>query len=224
MKSIFQILCVVLFCLYGQNVSAQYDDDNYYDTPAPKKDRNSDRDVRGNDSDRIPGPADEKEEDKKGFDKSKMAIGGFLGASFGDVFYVDISPVVTYRPIDRTQFGVGFIYQYTYWRALRGQYPEDLLKSSVYGARVFDRVFVWDELFVQVEYLMFNGEVTYQDLNTGDIAEVRRTFHTVFAGGGYNVPMGRNSFLSLQMLINLNTNLAYQRRQPFFNIGFGIGL
>lgn len=166
---------------------------------------------------------EELKKDDKFFDKDRLYFGGGFGFAFGNIVFLDLSPDVIYEFIeDRMQLGVGVSYQYTNYRGNMYQYPGGN-KFHSYGARLYDRVFVWDKLFVQLEYQVVNTEYLYSDGISG-IVRSRDTFHTMFGGGGYNFMVGRNSFMSMMMLFNLNTNDYYPQRRPYFSMGFGIGL
>lgn len=203
MKRTLKYLLLATCLLFTLPAVAQYDDEGEFGPPpkeAPTDDNNGPRLDRGL--------------------REKFAIGGFFNMTFGDVIYLDISPIVFFRPIERLQFGTGFIYQYINDRRFRPPY-----KSNLIGGRTFGRVFVWDNLFVQLEYNVINGDFfEVYNSTTGTYEDFRATYHTMFGGGGYNVPIGENSFLSLMVLVNLNTNLIYPQRRPFVNIGFGVGL
>lgn len=165
----------------------------------------------------------ELEKEDKFFDKERLYFGGGFGFSFGNIVFLDLSPDVIYEIIeDRMQIGAGFSYRYTNYRADAYQIPGGNTFHA-YGARLMDRVFVWDNLFAQLEYQMDNTEYLFSDGISG-ITRSRGTFHTMFGGAGYNFMMGRNAFMSMTMMINLNTNDLYPTRRPYFNIGFGIGL
>lgn len=58
-------------------------------------------------------------ERKKGTDegekpslRDRMYFGGNMGFSFGDIVFVDASPLVGYKLTDRFSSGVGFTYRY----------------------------------------------------------------------------------------------------------------
>ena len=214
MKTGLSILFIFFFTLFGLTAYAQYEDDSYYDKPEKRRVRNR------TEAKQTEGTEEGVEDKTGGFDKSKLSIGGIFGATFGDVIYIDLSPIVAYRFTDHIQSGVGFIYQYYNYRG----YPEPYNQASLFGGRVFNRVFVWDQLYLHLEYLIQNGEVYYYDQIAARVVESRGTFNTVFVGGGYNVPIGQNSFMSVQLLVNVNTNYAYPKRLPLFSVGFGIGL
>ncbi len=196
-----RILSILFICFIGSGILfAQYD---YEDEDFKKK----------------PKPPPTTNPDKK-FDPKKLSIGGFFGAGFGDIVFVDISPVAMYRFHDRFAFGTGFIYQYFYFR----QFQPPSNRFSTYGGRAFPRVFVWKELFTQLEYMVINIQTDVID-QTGLVVKTSGTFHNAFLGLGYNIPLGdSNSFMTILVSINLNENVIYPRRQPLVSFGFGIGL
>jgi len=199
----------LLILLAGvQPAFAQYD----YDDDQLKKPK----------KEKSPSPA--RNPDRK-FDPNKMSIGGYFGASFGSYVFVDVSPIVAYRFHPRFELGTGVIYQYVNYKDYYLPPYQDLNKTNTFGGRIFPRVFVWDQLFVQMEYSIVNGEVAYVDPGTQIIiGESRETFHNVFAGGGYNVPIGENSYFTILISVNLTENLLYSTRQPYVSFGFGVGL
>lgn len=208
MKTLIKILLIVLVLfLSTQIIKAQdYEDDFNFEKQRAKEEVYE----------------EELEKEDKFFEKDRLYFGGGFGFSFGSVVFLDLSPDVIYEIIeDRMQIGMGVTYQYTNYRSDIYQYPGGN-KFHSYGARLYDRVFVWDNLFVQLEYQLVNTEYLYSDGISGVIRS-RGTFHTMFGGAGYNFKVGRNSFMSMIMLINLNTNEYYPTRKPYFNMGFGIG-
>ena len=210
MKSTLKILFILLLLITSaQLISAQeYEDDFNFEKQRAKEEVYE----------------EEIEKEDKFFEKDRLYFGGAFGFSFGTVVFLDLSPDVIYEIIeDRMQIGVGVSYQYTNYKSdIYQQYPGGN-KFHSYGARLYDRVFVWDNLFVQLEYQMVNTEYLYNDGISGYIRS-RGTFNTMFGGAGYNFAMGRNSFMTMIMSFNLNTNDYYPVRRPYFNLGFGIGL
>lgn len=165
---------------------------------------------------------EEEAKEHKFFDKERLYFGGGFGMAFGSIVFIDLSPDVTYEIIEnRMQIGIGASYQYTNYKDPYYQYPGGN-KFHSFGARLFDRVFVWDNLFAQIEYQLINSEYLYSDGISG-IIRSRDTFHTMFGGAGYNFKVSRNTFLSMSLMVNLNTNAYYPIRKPYYNMGFGIG-
>ena len=149
---------------------------------------------------------------------------------YSNILYLDISPIVGYQLIeDRLEIGTGVIYQFQRYDAYVRAYglSFDNIKSHTYGGRVFPRVYIFQGLFAQLEYLIWNGQVSeiyFSNAGTYAIRDIRLTFHNAFAGVGYRFPVGERAFFTIIGSINLNTNLLYPRRQPFVNFGFGVGL
>ncbi len=161
--------------------------------------------------------------DKK-FDPNNLSIGGYFGLSFGNVVFVDVSPVVAYRFHKRFALGTGVIYQYLNYKDYYPPPYQDYNKTQTFGGRIFPRVFIWEELFAQIEYMVVNGEVAFVDQFGNPAYEIRETFHNAFFGAGYNIPMGANAYFTILFSINLTENTLYPDRQPYFSFGFGIGL
>src|SRR4051812_37749435 len=180
-------LFFVFFLLAAHKLFAQYD---YDDEDLKKKKPESPK-------------VEDAKPDRK-FDPSKLSIGGFFGASFGDVIYVEVSPVAAYRFHPRFALGAGFIYQYLNYK---DYYPAPYNQTHIIGGRLFPRFFVWQELFIQLEYEPLNAEVVYIGGGNVPVGEVRQTFHNVFAGGGYNIPIGDKAYFTILATINLTENL-----------------
>jgi len=215
MKHIITIIFFLTSLMAVHNAFAQYDYDD--GDLKPRKSREHTEEVQEKQPDQTP------VSDKK-FDKSKLRIGGNLGLSFGSFIFINLSPAVSYLVHERVEVGAGFIFQYVNYRNYyRDNYglPE-LDKNITYGANIWPRVYIWNQLFAQLEYQIVNGEVAFES-QTG-FHERRQTFHTVFLGAGYNAPIGNKAYLTLIAQINLTTNLLYPTRQPTFRFGFAIGL
>ncbi|MCU0370331.1 MAG: hypothetical protein MUC31_02860, partial [Bacteroidales bacterium] len=79
---------------------------------------------------------------------SRMDFGGIIGAQFGDITYIEVSPVASYRITESFHAGLGLTYQY--YKANYDGAPD--YTSSAYGGSIFARYFVWRDLFAHVEY------------------------------------------------------------------------
>jgi len=208
-KYILKSLMVIVLLAVSQIAFAQYDyDDDDLKRPKKPKEETSTKDDSKNTI----------KKDKK-FDVTKLSFGGYLGAQFGTITRVDISPILAYRVVDRLTVGVGLIYQYVNYG---NYYPPPIDKAHTYGGRIFPRVFIWESLFAQVEYMILNAEV--YDFGGNFPIEFRETFHNVFLGAGYNIPIGGNSYLTILLSVNLTENLYYPTRRVIYSFGFGIGL
>lgn len=208
MKNRF-LLCVI-FLLSAITLFAQYD---YEDEDLKKKPQTETKEKK-------PTPAPDRK-----FKPENLSIGGYFGLSFGNVVFVDVSPVAAYRFHKRFALGTGVIYQYLNYKDYYPPPYQDYNKTQTFGGRIFPRVFIWEELFAQMEYMVLNGEVAYVNTGTGLPAyEIRETFHNVFFGAGYNIPMGDRAYFTILFSINLTENTLYPNRQPYISFGFGVGL
>lgn len=208
MKKILFFLATLL--LTANALFAQYD---YEDDDLKKKPKTETKEKSS-----APAP------DRK-FKPSNLSIGGYFGLSFGNVVFVDVSPVAAYRFHKRFALGAGVIYQYLNYKDYYPPPYQDYNKTQTFGGRIFPRVFIWEELFAQVEYMIVNGEVAYVDQSTLlPVYEIRETFHNVFFGAGYNIPIGDRAYFTILFSINLTENTLYPNRQPYISFGFGIGL
>lgn len=153
---------------------------------------------------------------------SRMDFGGYLGAQFGTVTLVEISPVVSYRVTENFHAGTGFTYQY-YNNAY---YTPDYSTSS-YGLSLFGRYFIWRDLFAHVEYApLYVNYYDYYDNGSGGYYRVKGAawVHDFLIGGGYRQMIGNKAFMSLMVLWNVNETYYSPYRNPIIRIGFGVGI
>lgn len=153
------------------------------------------------------------------FKPERMFVGGNLGASFGSITYVDISPLVGYRFTDRLMAGVGgtYIYLKTNFQGFQNY------ETNIYGGRVFGRFYITESIFTHVEQEFLNGNF-YEPTQRFQIN--RRTIYNTYVGAGYQSAIGMNSGAYILVLYNLNQ--TYYSKQlypnPIIRIGFNIGL
>jgi hypothetical protein len=147
---------------------------------------------------------------------SRLDFGGYLGAQFGDVTLIDVSPIVTYRVTEKFNAGIGLTYQY--YKINYTGYPD--YKTSSYGGSVFARYYIWRDLFAHVEYaplyVSYNDPVYQQEGTTW--------VHDFLIGGGYRQWIGQKAYMSLMILWNVNETYYSPYRNPIIRIGFGAGL
>lgn len=152
----------------------------------------------------------------------RIDFGGYLGAQFGTVTMINVSPIASYRVTDRFQPGIGFTYQYYKDKRYAPAYT-----SSAYGANLFARYFVWQDLFAHVEYApLYVNFFDYYDNGAGGYYLVKNAtwVHDLMIGGGYRQWLGERSFISLMLLFNVNESYYSPYRNPIIRIGFGVGL
>jgi hypothetical protein len=130
----------------------------------------------------------QKNEDKSGF-WQKVNVGGNFGASFGNVTYLEASPLLSYRVTDKLQVGPGLTYIY-----YRYNYPGYNFSASQYGGRFFGRYFVIDDLFAHAELEALNIGVKNADYSG------RKTLIYPLVGGGYRQRFGANGGVYVTVL------------------------
>lgn len=143
----------------------------------------------------------------------KFYTGGNIGAQFGTVTFIEISPLVGYKITDRISAGIGGTYQYyeyhdTYYN----------LKTNVYGGRIFGRYFFTDYLFAHAEY-------EYLNLEAFDFYPRRRVdVGSLMAGGGYVQRFGEHSGIVAMILYNFTESIYTPYQNPIIRIGVNFGL
>jgi long-subunit fatty acid transport protein len=143
----------------------------------------------------------------------KVYVGGNVGAQFGAVTVVELSPLVGYRITDKISAGVGFTYQYYHYKV-----PPYDLETNVFGGRVFGRYLFTDYLFGHVEY-------EYLNLEAFDYYPRRRVdVGSLLAGGGYIQRFNGNSGFFAMVLYNFTESVYTPYTNPIIRIGVLIGL
>lgn len=156
-----------------------------------------------------------KKQKKKSF-YERLTFGGNLGASFGDVTFIDISPNVGYHLTDDFILGVGATYSY-----LKDKRFAYVYETNIYGGRVFAQHILFENFVAHAEYELLNLDI-FRNLSTNET--VRDNIHSLFVGGGYRGSLGGNSFVNLLILYNLNQSEFSPYQNPQIRAGFGIGL
>jgi len=144
----------------------------------------------------------------------KIFFGGNFGFGFGDIAYLDLSPVIGYKFTSTFSGGVGAIYQYTNYRDFN-------VTSHTYGGRVFGIAKIRDPLFAQVEYEYLNYDFPSA---SGDI--VRQGYSSFFVGGGIAQPISRNVSFVATALYNVTFRNASESpyESPWvIRVGFNVG-
>jgi hypothetical protein len=145
----------------------------------------------------------------------RVFIGGNLGLQFGDLTFVDISPLVGYRVTDQLAVGIGGTYIYYRYRDFYGEF-----KTNIYGGRLFGRYYFIEELFGHVEYEILNLERP-DDFNYNQLRRANIT--SIFVGGGYRQYIGERAALELMALYNLTEEPYSPYSNPIFRVGIVAG-
>lgn len=145
--------------------------------------------------------------------QDKIGFGGNVGLRFGDITYIELSPVVGYRVASFLMPGIGASYRYISYRYSNyGSYG-----NHVAGGSVWMRAYVAPMIFGYAEYEILNGEWDpyYQP-------DLRSNIFTTFVGGGYSQGIGRNSsYLLVLFATNQDGNSIYWN--PVIRVGFMVG-
>ena len=148
------------------------------------------------------------------FDPDRLVFGGNLGASFGDITYVELAPTAGYLITDNYLFGLSARYVYFEDRTLA---PAFIYKTNMYGGGIFNQYYILETVILHAEYELLNKYSHHKDkrLNVG----------SVLVGGGYRSNMGGNSFFSILLLYNLNETIeSPYNTNPILRVGIGIGM
>ncbi|MEA3494562.1 MAG: hypothetical protein U9R42_00820 [Bacteroidota bacterium] len=142
-------------------------------------------------------------DDKYSNDKSfsqKLNWGGGAGMQFGAKTYIEISPKVSYPITEKLYVGGGITYIYYKfdWDKLIGY--GGVSKSSVYGGSLFTQDMIYNNIFTHIEYEALSFE--YYDVTISDYN--RQWVGSFFVGGGFRQAFGKNGYLQLMLLYNLN--------------------
>lgn len=149
--------------------------------------------------------------------RERFFFGGGVGLSFGDVDYVEVSPLVGFRVTERFDAGLSLLYR---WRS--DDRFEPSIDTTDYGGTLFGRLRVVSNFFLEADWESVNWEYVRSDLSTD-----RETTTSFLAGGGYYQPLGARTSLAFSALYNF----SYDEDDPFepyggpwvFRAGIGVG-
>ena len=161
---------------------------------------------------------EEKNKSGKGFDWSKVYVGGGLALQFGNYTFIDVSPTLSYRLTDNLSTGFGISYKYLSYNSIDGY------DSHLYGGNIFSRYGFAENFFGHIEYELLNVEY-FTVSSSGNILDSdRKDVSYLWVGGGYRQPIGLNSYLNIMVLYNLNESIYSIYPNPVYRIGFNVGL
>lgn len=150
---------------------------------------------------------------KNGFDPKRLVFGGSLGATFGNITYVEIAPRVGYRL--RDPWIVGVAAKYAYYEE-KNQFFN--YSTSMYGGGVYTQYFFLNYFVAHAEYELLNLDDFRPPFE-------RVNIHSIFVGGGISSRIGAGgSFFNILLLYNLNETYNSPYSNPYLQIGVGIGM
>lgn len=159
--------------------------------------------------------------DKNTAFKDRLLFGGNFGLQFGNVTFVDLSPLVGVKVWKGLQAGIGITYQYLNVSDAGARY-----ETHTYGGRIFARYIVWRGLFAHAEFEMLNLDCYDRGLFaiSGQVELQRIWLPGALVGGGYYQPIGQRFGTSILILVNLLQNECTPYASPVFRLGFNFGL
>lgn len=141
----------------------------------------------------------------------RMFTGGNLGAQFGTITFIDVSPLLGYKVTDKFSLGIGATYQYYHYK---DKYYD--FETNVYGGRVFGRYLFTDYLFGHAEY-------EYLNLEAFDFKRRRVDVESILAGGGYIQRISDHASIVAMILYNFTESVYTPYSNPIIRIGVNIG-
>jgi hypothetical protein len=165
----------------------------------------------------------EQPEGKKGFDKSRLFIGGNFGLSFGDYTIINVSPQLGYHFTEHFAAGAGISYIYY---NLKTYYTNDAYQRDVYsyaGINVFGRYYPIRQFFIQAQ-----PELNYVWGHSTDIYGTTYKLSSTFVpslllGGGASIPAGRGAIMISVLYDVLQNTLSPYYHQAVYGLGYNIG-
>jgi len=176
--------------------------------------------------------AHKKQQQKKGFDISKLVFGGIAQVAVGDITDLGISPIIGYRFTRKLTAGIGLGYEYV--KANNGTpladpttgyvnfYP---YKSSVFYPSIWARYTIWRNLFAQAEFQYDMMTVKTYDYDQTVTTIIPVTYHAnapvMLLGVGFRQPITDRVSLVLVMMYDV----IQDKNSPYYNtIGFFPGI
>jgi hypothetical protein len=165
-----------------------------------------------------------KEKKTKGYDPSKLIIGGSLIAGFADGYAdVGISPFVGYRITDRFSAGVGIGYEYIkqqqwLYNQTIGNYQNYPSQANIISPSLWARFFVYRNIFVvaNFEYDLMNfNDYNYDVTGNGNIDQEKLNVGVpcLLLGAGIRQPLGGR----LSAILEGMYDVLQQPYSPYLN-------
>lgn len=168
-------------------------------------------------------------QDEKGF-----FTGGSFGLQFGTITLIDVQPIFGYKFNEHLAAGIGGTYKhyrYKDYYYIKGNYYD--LKSKIYGGSIFSRYYISSEnveflnnLFIHAEYELVQFHYKAYYIDNYNVKSRNQTKHivSILTGLGYRQLIGRNAYMNIMVLWNLNETVYSPYSNPVLKAGFDIGL
>jgi hypothetical protein len=162
----------------------------------------------------------------KGFDRSRLILGGSLGMVFGDYTNVELSPLVGYRFSDYIAGGVNINAQYGSFRSR--DYNDNTLqrdKYTIFGGGIWGRVYPIPMLFVHIqpEYNFISQTSTYY-YDPKQTLKSSYAVPSLLVGAGYTQSVGGRVGIGISILYDvIQDNRSPYRSNLIYRVGAGLG-
>lgn len=163
----------------------------------------------------------------KGFDRSKLILGGSVGLVFGDYTNVDVSPMVGYRFTEYIAAGVNVNAQYGQFTSRYNGNIAQRDKYTIFGGGVWGRVYPLPMLFVHIqpEYNFISQNSTVY--NTNDQKQTFKSNYGVpslLVGAGYTQGVGGRVGIGISILYDvIQDNRSPYNNGLVYRAGVGLG-
>lgn len=138
--------------------------------------------------------------------------GGNIGLAFGDVDYVELSPMIGVQVTQELSTGVQFLYRNT-----DDSRNNQSIESTDIGTTLFARYHVAPTLFLEGNYEYIDREIDRNGV------EESGTFSSFLAGGGISTPLGSAVRTTITVLYNFNYDEDDSPYSDPWSVRFGVG-
>lgn len=142
--------------------------------------------------------------------RDRLYWGGNVGAWFGSLTFVDISPLIGVRLNEKFSVGVGAIYNYYSYNYYGTKYS-----TNLYGSRIYGRYFILENVFLQAGWDHINRDNPY----SYNLKE-RVWVENLLVGGGLRYPISNRMYMTAMGLWNINQGPLSPYANPIIQVGF----
>lgn len=168
----------------------------------------------------------QEEEEQRGFDRSKLFIGGNFGMSFGNSTFINVSPQIGYRFKDWFAAGTGLNFQYSSFRS-RNFSGATVSRENygVVGLNIFGRVYPLQQVLLQVQPEMNYtwGKFKLYGPPDSESTLAGKFVPSVLLGAGGAIPMGRGAMIIMAQYDILQNERTPYGNRVFYNFGYNVG-
>ena len=152
----------------------------------------------------------------------RIFYGGDLDLAFGTVTQISLSPQVGYRITNRFSAGVGIDYMFVYSEFYN-------FKGSIFGGNVFASFTVIKSIGDLIPFfrtdmgILIYGQFSYTNMGkfyTVLSAEEPMWIASPMLGLGFQVPIGRRSYMVLSVMYNFNESMYSIYSNPVVKVSY----